>query len=102
MPIYSFEDSKTGEVFDAMMKMAERDQFLADNPHVRSIITKAPSLVRGSGGVKTDAGWNEVLSKVSEAHPASDLAQRHRRRTAKEVATTNAVEKWRKKTGGIT
>lgn len=99
MPIYSFEDTDTGEVFDAMLKIAERDQFLADNPNIRSIITKAPGLVRGSGGMKSDAGWNEVLSKISEAHPESDLAHKHKRRTAKEVATANAVDKWRKKTG---
>ena len=101
MPLYSFEDTKTGEVFDAQLKIAEREAFLADNPHIRSIITSAPGVVRGSGGIKNSDGWNEVLSKVSEAHPESDLAKKHRRRTAKEVATSNAVDKWRKKTGLI-
>lgn len=99
MPTYSFKDTTTGEVFDALMKYEEKLKFLEDCPHIESIITGAPTLVRGSGGMKNDAGWNEVLSKISEAHPESDLARRTQRKTAKQVKTQNAVEKWRKKAG---
>ena len=49
--------------------------------------------------IKNDDGWNEVLSKVSEAHPESPLASKHIRKSAKEVATASAVNKWRKKAG---
>lgn len=99
MPLYSFKDTETGEIFDAMLKLAERDEFLKDNPHVVTVITKPPAMVRGNGGMKNDDGWKEVMSKVSEAHPDSALASRYKRKTAKEAATANAVEKWKKKSG---
>ena len=40
-------------------------------------------------------GFNEVLSKVAEAHPKSALAKEHRKRTIKEVQTDNVIKKHR-------
>ena len=70
--------------------------YLKDNPDVIQVPT-APAVVSGVGGIKTDGGFNEVLSKISEAHPTSALAQRHTRRTGKQVKTQQAIAKHRKR-----
>lgn len=75
MPTYSFRNKDTGEVFDQIMRIAEREQFLIDNPHLESIITGAPAMgdsVR-LGIRSTDSGFKEVLSKISAANYKSNL-----------------------------
>jgi hypothetical protein len=74
MPTYTYRNIKTGEVFDKMMKIAEKEQFLLDNPDLESIIG-APSMgdsVR-LGIRKPDNGFREVLSKISDANYKSNL-----------------------------
>ena len=33
MPLYDFIDTETGEEFELMLKIAEREEFLKDNPN---------------------------------------------------------------------
>lgn len=71
MPTYEFRNKQTGEVFEKIMKISEKEVFLLDNPNVESWIATAPSLgdpVR-LGVTKNDSGWKEVLSKISERTP---------------------------------
>ena len=96
MPIYIFKNTKTNETYEEFLSMSEREQYLKDNPEVIQVPT-VPNIVGGVGGIKTDDGFNEVLSKISEAHPTSTLAQRHKRRTGKEVKTQQAINKHRKR-----
>lgn len=82
MPTYTFRDNKTGEVFDKMMKWSDRETFLNDNPNMEPIIGGAPSLgdpVR-LGVRRTDAGFNEVLSKIHAANYKSNLSGKLSRR----------------------
>ena len=44
---------------------------------------------------KTDSGWKEVMSKVSEAHPNSPLAERYGKRTIKETQIETVRKKHR-------
>lgn len=76
--------------------MSEREDYLKDNPDIQQVPTPV-NVVSGVGGIKTDNGFNEVLSKISEAHPKSSLAARHSRRTIKQVRTDNAINKHRKR-----
>ena len=46
MPTYNFIDTETGEEFEALMKMSERDVFLKENPHIQPVIM-APAIVGG-------------------------------------------------------
>jgi len=98
MPTYRFLDTETDEEFEAFLKLAERTPFLKDNPHVKQIIT-APNFISGVGDWqnKTDAGFKEVLDKVAEQNPETPMGQRYKASTSKEVATRNAVEKWKAK-----
>jgi len=99
VPRYTFKD-KDGEYFEAELSLSEREEFLKDNPEITQVI-QAPNIVAGVGGMRNDEGWKEVLSKVGEAHPGSAVDQRYNRRSAKQVQTDNAVQKWRKQTGRV-
>ena len=44
MPTYTFEDKETGEVFDKLMKISEKEQYLKDNPNLKPVLT-APNFV---------------------------------------------------------
>ena len=78
MPTYTIHDTKKDEYFDTICTWGELEEFLDNNPHCRKVIT-APAIVSGVQGrsFKTDGGFNEVMSKISEAHPASPLADRY-------------------------
>lgn len=92
MPTYNFLDTETGEEFEALMKMSERDVFLKENPHIQPVIM-APAIV---GGVsikdKVPAGFKEVLAKVAENHKDSAVGERHGKKSIKEVKTKRVVE----------
>ena len=69
MPTYPIKNNQTGEEKELIMSMKEYDQRRKDNPEWDKDWSK------GSGGVvsavgdvysRTDGGWNEVLSRVSE------------------------------------
>ena len=96
MPIYTFENTKTGKVYDEMMSISEMEDYLKKNKHVKQQINSV-NIIGGIQGIthKTDQGFNEVLSKVAEAHPKSALAKEHRKRTIKEVQTDNVIKKHR-------
>ena len=74
MPTYTYRNINTGEVFDKMMKIADKEQFLLDNPDLESILG-APAMgdsVR-LGIRRPDNGFREVLSKISDANYKSNL-----------------------------
>ena len=98
MPIYTFENTKTGKVYDDMMSIAEKEEFLNKNKHIKQKLTtiNISSGVRGMGNMKNDGGWKDNLSRIADAHPTSELAQQHRKRSIKEVKTQQVVEKHRK------
>jgi hypothetical protein len=77
-----------------VMKIAEREEFLRENPHIKPVIT-APNIVSGiSSSQRIPSGFNDVLSKVAEAHPNSTVGKRHKRKSIKEVRTDRIVKKY--------
>ena len=101
MPTYSFEDTKTGEQYDKFMSWKDREKYLEENPDIRAVMTSA-ALIRGTGDrTKAPAGFNEVLSKVSEANPHSALAETHGKKDSLSVKKREIVKKARKKLGPI-
>ena len=63
MPTYSFRNTKTGEVFDKIMSLGERDRYLSENPDLEKVLG-APSLVYNPSGKKPDNGFRDLLRKV--------------------------------------
>ena len=101
MPIYTFENKKTGKVYDDMMSIAEKESFLKKNKHIEQKLTTI-NISSGVMGVnmKNDGGWKDNLSRIAEAHPNSELANQHKKRSIKEVKTQQVVAKHRRRQQG--
>ena len=103
MPTYNFLNTESGESFESMMKISEKEVFLKENPHIQSIIT-APNIVSGVSTSKQNRvpdGFKEVLSKVAEAHPTSYVADKHGKKSIKQVKTEQIVKKHVQKITGV-
>ena len=71
------------------MKISEADAYLKNNPNIKRRLT-APAIVASTGDrTKPPKGFQEVLSRVSEANPYSKLADSHGKKDAHSVA--NAI-----------
>ena len=46
---------------------------------------------------KADGGWKDTLHKISSAHPQSELASQHLRKTNKQVKTEQIMKKHKRK-----
>jgi hypothetical protein len=75
MPTYNFRDKDTGIEFEKFMSISARELFLKENPNIESVITSAPMVVDPVrvGVRKRDSGFKEVLQKIHERTPGSDL-----------------------------
>tara|TARA_B100000497_G_C7658740_1_gene396627 strand:- start:131 stop:367 length:237 start_codon:yes stop_codon:yes gene_type:complete len=78
MPIYTFENTETGEHFEEIMKMDDREKYLSDNPHIRQTITKAPALgdPHRMGVIKTPDSFNSLMKNIHKNSPGSKIQTR--------------------------
>ncbi|CAB4124152.1 hypothetical protein UFOVP49_33 [uncultured Caudovirales phage] len=91
---YTFKIIKSGKIVSYDMKVSEYDEFKINHPELERYIDSAPVFnYRGSSDFKTDNTWNEVLSKVAEKHPGSPLAEKHKKKTSKEIKTRDIFNK---------
>ena len=81
------------------MMIAEKEAYLKKNKHIKQLLTQIniSSGVVGVGAMKNDNGWKEMQSRIAEAHPASEFAKQHGKRSTKEIKTQAVVEKHRKR-----
>ena len=91
MPLYTFMNKDTDEVFTEMMSISQREEYLSQNPNITQQIVKV-NMVSGTG-LKNDGGWNENLSRIAEAHPNSALADKLGGRTTKHAKAMSTLEK---------
>ena len=102
MPTYNFKNKKTGEVWEDLMTIAEMEKFVKKR-HIELLPPSQLNIVSGVGSVdsKTDSGWKEVMSKISEAHPVSHLAERYGKKSVKDTQIDKVIKKHRdRKTKG--
>ncbi len=81
MPTYTFRNKETGEVFDKLMPMSQREPYLQENPQLEQILgaTAMGDPVR-LGIRSTDSGFKEVLSKIASSNYKSNLSNKLSRR----------------------
>lgn len=104
MPTYEFLNKKTKQIEEHVMSMSAYDDFVKDNPHLERYHNTAPMLMHhttASDGIKTDNTWKEVMAKVAEKHPASPLADRYLRKSAKDIKTKEIIKKHQKKVADL-
>ncbi len=98
MPTYTFRDTETDEVFDVFMSIGDMPKYLEAHPaHERYFGTdSAPTVVSGvSVKDRRDDGFKEVMSRIAEAHPNSELANQHGSKSIKQTQTERVVKKWK-------
>lgn len=99
MPTYTFRDINTDEIIEAFVKLSDYENFCSNNPNLERYFDAESTvgIIGGIGGIRNDSGWKEVLSKVAESHPNSELGKKTLSRTSKQVKVDNIVSKYKKK-----
>lgn len=105
MPTYDFRNRETGEYEEHVIRMSEYDQFVKDHPELERVILTAPGFnysTQGSTSVtdvatKKHKGWKEVLQKIGEQNPISQVGEDFHRKSIKQVKTQQVIEKHVKK-----
>ena len=96
MPTYKFKNLITGVEYEDFMSIKEMDK-VRENPNIELQMPDTLNIISQTGDnidAKTDAGWKETLSKISEAHPDSELSKQYgKRKTTKDVKTAEVRKK---------
>ena len=101
MPTYRFYNSKTKKEYTDLMSISEMEE-LIKKKHIKLLPPTQLNIVSSTGTIdgKTDSGWKEVMSKISEAHPKSELAQRYGKKSVKDTQIDKVIKKHRAKKAG--
>ena len=101
MPTYNFYNSKTKKTYTDLMSISEMEEFIK-NKYIKLLVPTQLNIVSSVGNIdsKTDGGWKEVLSKVSEAHPASNLAAQYGKKSVKDTQIDKVIKTHRAKKAG--
>ena len=80
------------------MSISEMEE-LIKKKHIKLLPPTQLNIVSSVGTMdgKTDSGWKEVMSKISEAHPKSELAQRYGKKSVKDTQIDRVIKKHRAK-----
>ena len=80
------------------MSISEMEEFIKKK-HIKLLPPTQLNIVSSTGTIdgKTDSGWKEVMSKISEAHPKSNLADRYGKRSVKDTQIDSVIKKHRAK-----
>ena len=76
MPTYNFRNKETGEEFEKEMRIAELDQYKADNPHLEQFLTGAPSTISGTNLNRKIPDWHkDNLKEMKKKHRFGNFGQ---------------------------
>lgn len=74
MPLYEFRNKETGETVEKMMSISAKEEYLRENPHLENVLGMPPVIDPVRLGVRTtDQGFKEVLQRIHEKTPGSQL-----------------------------
>ena len=98
MPTYRFYNKNTKTEFEEYMSIADMEKF-TKKKHITLMPPTQMNILSGvvSASNNKDGGFNEVLHKISEAHPNSALADRTLKKSIKQVKTRETIKKHFKK-----
>ena len=101
MPTYRFYNKRTKKEYTDLMSISEMEEFI-QKKHIKLLPPTQLNIVSSTGSLdsKTDNGWKEVLSKVSEAHPASNLASQYGKKSVKDTQVDRVIKTHRAKKAG--
>ena len=101
MPTYRFYNKKTKEEYTDLMSISEMEEFIKKK-HIKILPPTQLNIVSSTGSIdsKTDNGWKEVLSKITDAHPASALANQYGKKSVKDTQIDKVIKTHRAKKAG--
>ena len=87
MPYYTFQDTTTEEIFVLEMTIAEREQFLKDNPNLYQMVVPIPVVDPvGIGVTKPPSDFSKyVLGRIKETSGTKDNKLEKRWSIPKEI-----------------
>ena len=96
MPTYTFLNKETDEVFEEFMSISGKENYLKENPHIKSIILTAPGISGDSVGLgfrKNDSGFNDLMHRIGKANPGSAVAEKYVSKGTTEAKVDQVVKK---------
>jgi hypothetical protein len=75
MPVYSFMNRETEEVFEVNMKFAELESYIQNNPQYKQVFVRFPGTADPVrlGLRKPDEGFRDVLKTVKSHHKRNEI-----------------------------
>ena len=104
---YTFKNIKTGKIISVDLKVSEYDAYKENHPELERYHDSAPAVTFngrtfGSLDSQTSDGFKEVLAKIGEKHPTSEVGKRYRKnKSVKEVKTQDIIKKHAKRYGKL-
>ena len=101
MPTYRFYNKRTKEEYTDLMSISEMEEFIKKK-HIKILPPTQLNIVSSVGHIdsKTDSGWKDVLSKITDAHPSSELARQYGKKSVKDTQVDRIIHKHRAKKAG--
>jgi len=101
MPTYRFYNKRTKEEYTDLMSISEMEEFIKKK-HIKILPPTQLNIVSSVGHIdsKTDSGWKDVLSKITDAHPASNLANQYGKKSVKDTQIDKVIKTHRAKKAG--
>lgn len=67
MPMYSFQNKNTKEVFEKFMSINEVSKYLEENPNIKQMVS-SPPISSGRGMGKPDESFRDLLKDMKKKH----------------------------------
>ena len=101
MPTYRFYNKRTKKEYTDLMSISEMEEFIKKK-HIKILPPTTLNIVSSVGHIdsKTDSGWKDVLSKITDAHPASNLANQYGKKSVKDTQIDKVIKTHRAKKAG--
>ena len=101
MPTYRFYNKRTKKEYTDLMSISEMEEFIKKK-HIKILPPTQLNIVSSVGHIdsKTDSGWKDVLSKITDAHPSSELARQYGKKSVKDTQVDRIIHKHRAKKAG--
>ena len=97
MPTYRFLNTRTKKEHTDLMSISEMETFIKKK-HIKILPPTQLNIVSSVGHIDshTDRGWKDVLSKITDAHPASNLAAQYGKKSVKDTQVDKIIHKHRR------
>lgn len=73
MPTYTFRNRDTGEVFDKFMKIAEKDPYLAENPHLDPVLSYGGIVHETGTNLRVSDTFRDKLKEIKKRYTVNNI-----------------------------